>query len=151
MRELNLRCAGCGNGVFLFPEAGDAGACSKCGREVRAEYLPEGALACCALCGRRDLYRQRDFNRNVGAAIAVGACLGAFVLFVLDAWFWALGVLLAAAGIDLGLYLRLPEVAVCYACGAIHRGFAIGFSIGPYNLVVADAYEKRTGGPAGGH
>lgn len=153
MLELNLRCPGCGNGVFLSPEVGgSSGACSRCARAFRAEHLPpEGALTCCALCGRRDLYRQRDFNRNLGAAIAVGACLGAFVLFVLNAWFWALGVLLAAAAMDLGLYLLLPQVAVCYACGAIHRGFAIGSAIQPYNLLVADAYEKRTGGPTGGH
>ena len=151
IREINVRCAGCGNGVFL--EGGGPGTCSKCGRGVLAPFLPAPGrpLSGCALCERRDLYRQRDFNRTLGVWIAGVACLGAFVLFLLEHWFLAMGVLSAAALLDLGLYFALAEVVVCYACGAIHRGFVASDSIAGYNLAVADRYEKRTGGPTGGH
>lgn len=146
MTEINLRCEDCRNGVFL--EEGK-GACSKCGRAYEAAHLPSGgeALSRCGVCGRRDLFRQRDFNRSLGALIATAACLTAFVLFVKDLWFPALAVLVGAAAVDLGLYLLLPEVAVCYACAAIHSGFAMDAAIGPYRLIVADSREKRAGGP----
>lgn len=150
-REINLKCTGCGNGVFL-EEPAFAASCSRCHRAATAPYLRPDAepLEACAGCQRRDLYRQRDFNRNLGAAVAVVACLAAFVLFLKDAWFWALGTLVAAAAVDLVLYLVLAQVAVCYACGAIHRGFTLHPGIQGFNLVVADRYEQRTGGPVAG-
>ncbi len=147
--EINLRCPGCGNGVFLD---GASGACSRCGKESLALHLPGPgeALSACAVCARRDLYRQRDFNRNLGAGIATAACLLAFVLFLKDLWFWGLGTLVGAALLDLALYLSLSQVAVCYACGAIHRGFAFDTGLKPFSLMVADLHEKRAGGPVGG-
>ena len=146
--EINLRC-GCGNGVFL--EAGK-GACSRCGKAYTAGHLPSAgeALSACALCARRDLYRQRDFNRRLGVAIATAACLGAFVVFLMDRWFLGLGILVGAALLDLALYLALDEVVVCYACGAIHRGYRADPALQRYNLMLADLHEKRPGGPVSG-
>ncbi len=148
-REINLRCAGCGNGVFLD---GASGTCSKCGKEAVAPHLPgeDEHLSSCAVCARRDLYRQRDFNRNLGAGIAPVACLAAFVLFLKNLWFWGLGTLVGAALLDLGLYLSLSQVVICYACGAIHRGFDFDPDLKGYSLMVADMHEKRTGGPVSG-
>lgn len=143
--EINLRCPGCGNGVFL--EEG-RGRCSKCGRETVAEHLPAPGqpLSACACCERRDLYRQRDFNRNLGVGIATAGCLAAFALFFFD-WLAGLGTLAGVGLLDLLLYLSLDEVVVCYACGAIHRGFAKDPAVKPFSLMMADRYEKRTGGP----
>ena len=147
--EINLRCPGCGNGVFLD---GASGTCSKCGKPAEAAHLPVPGerLSACAVCARRDLYRQRDFNRNLGAGIATAACLLAFVLFLKDLWLWGLGTLVGAALLDLALYLSLSQIVICYACGAIHRGFAFDPALKGYSLMVADLHEKRAGGPVTG-
>ncbi len=153
MSEVNLRCPGCGNGVFISIGAGAAGTCSKCGREARADFLPAGGqpLACCGVCQRRDLYQQRDFNRNLGAAVATVTCLVSFGLFFWN-WLAGLATLVGLALVDLALFLLLDEVVICYACGAVHRGFPKNPQIPGFNLVVLDRYEKRTGGPvSGGH
>jgi hypothetical protein len=148
--EINLRCPGCGNGVFL---SGASGACSRCGKTAEAFHLPGPGepLSACAVCGRRDLYRQRDFNRNLGVGIATAACLAAFVLLLNNLWFWGLGTLVGAAVLDLGLYLSLSQIVICYACGAIHRGFAFDPGLKGYSLMLADLHEKRAGRePVGG-
>ena len=140
--EVNLRC-GCGNGVFLH---GGKGECSRCGKEALAPHLQE-PLSACGVCGGRALYRQRDFNRNLGVAIATAACLAAFAVFLSNHWLVAMGILAGAAVLDLALYFGLPEVAVCYACAAVHRGFRFDPALQPYSLMLADLHEKRTGGP----
>ena len=149
--EINVRCPKCANGIFL--EGAGPGKCSKCAWDLKADFLPaEGQLInCCALCQRRDLYQQKDFNRSLGAAVATGACLLAFGLFFWN-WMAGLGVLIGIALLDLAIYVAVDSIVVCYACGAVHRGFPRNRDIPGFSLVVLDRYEKRTGGPiSGGH
>jgi hypothetical protein len=87
------------------------------GRELRLDGLSaEGGLCACLACAHRELYTQKDFPRRVGLAIVVAAALAAPFT-----WYASL---VGAALLDAALYRFAPDVVVCYACGARHRGFA---------------------------
>ena len=97
-------------------EPGASGACKACGAANQIAAPAGEDLEACLACGCDKLYRHRDFNQKLGLfMIAVGAALwiglGTFVPMVI------------AAAIDLFLFYRLPDVAICYACKAHHRGF----------------------------
>ena len=105
-------CPACGKGVELAP--GEKGPCPSCGAEASLSPMPPHPETCGA-CGCKELYRQRDFNQKLGLAVAA---LGVMLWLALGS-FWPM---VAAAAIDLLLYLALPEVAICYRCKAHHRG-----------------------------
>ena len=81
----------------------------------RAHLTPEGGLSGCLSCGHPELFTQKDFPRAVGIAVVVVAA-------VLAPFTWYLS-LVAAAALDWLLYRLSPDVVLCYACGARHRGF----------------------------
>jgi len=93
--------------------------CSACGatRPLAADRLtPRGGLLGCLACGHSELYTRKSFPAAAGIAIVVvAAVLAPFTYYVS---------LLAAALLDLALYLAVPEVVVCYVCASEHRGFA---------------------------
>lgn len=94
-------------------------ACS-CGAEValhRDCIADGGGLAGCLACGHPELFTRKDFPPAVGLAIVV---LAAAAVPFLPKWYPSL---IAAALLDLALYRFAPDVVVCYACGADHRGF----------------------------
>ena len=95
-----LRCATCGRGGPLDLAALDA----------------ERGLWKCLCCGHPELYSRKDFPRALGLAVVVVAAILAPFTHYLS--------LLVAAAIDALLYLTIPDVVVCYVCGARHRGFA---------------------------
>lgn len=72
-------------------------------------------ISVCLACSSNRLYTQKDFNRKLGLAIViVGAAF--------SPWTYGLS-LVVCMGLDYGLYSFVPEIVVCYACDAIHRGF----------------------------
>lgn len=74
-----------------------------------------GGLTGCLSCGHPELYTRRRFPRALGiAVVVVAAVLAPFTMYVS---------LAVAAVIDLVLYRLAPREVVCYACGAVHRGF----------------------------
>jgi hypothetical protein len=105
-------CPGCGRAIEV--RAPGKGTCAKCGAEA-ALPAPPGAPRCLA-CGCEELYRHRDFNQILGLGLVA---LGAILWLVLGS-FWPM---VAAAAIDLLLYVTLPDVLICYRCKAHHRGF----------------------------
>ncbi len=94
----------------------------------------------CALCGSDRLYIQKDFNRKLGLAIVAAAVLLSYILFGFDLPALVAG-LSACVAADYLLYRLLPEVAVCYACSAIYRGFARNPEHKPFDLNVAEEYD----------
>lgn len=84
--------------------------------------MPSTDSATCRVCGNNDLWRQKDFPQSVGLSfVAAGAILSSI------AWYyhrpvWSLGILLAFAAADLVLFAVMPDVLVCYRCGARHSG-----------------------------
>lgn len=140
--DINFRCRHCGLGLWVEDrEAPSEVACRRC-EETHAidpdAAMEDGALRRCWVCGCDWLYRQRDFNRKVGLGIVAVAALFSVKTYGLS--------LLAAAIIDLILYTRLPEIAMCYHCEAIHRGFPLTDRIESYDLGTQERYEDKEWG-----
>ncbi|HEX9640498.1 MAG TPA: hypothetical protein VGB13_04220, partial [Candidatus Krumholzibacteria bacterium] len=51
-----------------------------------------------------------------------------------------------AAIIDALLYWKLPEIALCYHCESIHRGFELPRAIEAYDLATHERYEDQEWG-----
>jgi hypothetical protein len=110
--KVEFGCPACGRAVEL--DAGTKAPCARCGAEASLPPAPPHLEACLA-CGCKELYRHRDFNQKLGLCLVA---LGALCWLLLGS-FWPM---VAAAAIDLALYLALPDVAICYRCKAHHRG-----------------------------
>ncbi len=131
------RCPKC-----LKPNEGDApgdGAgpwkCSGCGEIQPAHpeaFAPEGHLNLCPICGCPDIYRQRDFNRNVGLVIiGLGAVLAPFTHYLSLPLF---------AGIDFLIYYFVPDVVVCYHCQGSLRGYPGMDEVPLFDMNISDKY-----------
>ncbi len=121
--------------------------CASCGKspgQVSAFSNPETGIHKCIICGCRDLYVQKDFNRKIGCAIvALGAVLAPFTRLIS---------LFVCAFIDLILYLVLPLITVCYRCGSIYRDFPRNPDHEGFNLGINDRYrsaERADGADSG--
>jgi hypothetical protein len=124
--------------------------CPKCGerRDVRlsASILEKNVVDQCALCGCGHLYLEKDVNGVLGFAVIVAA-------IVLSGIFWArnvylsVGILGAAALLDLVVWLLARERAVCYKCVAVYRKAAPNSALERYDLGVAgrfaDDYDEQ--------
>jgi hypothetical protein len=122
--QIIFQCPVCQSRRSDLPE-GDAGAvhCDGCGwsRDEGPADFVDGCLTRCRICGCQDLWRQKDFPPALGLAIVAIAGITSCV-----AWAWyrplvAIGILMAAALIDMVLYLFMGDMLVCYRCGARHR------------------------------
>ncbi len=126
-------CAACGEANGSRP-AGDGVECDRCGTAVAVEE-PHRQFRRCAVCSSTRLYRQRDFNRFLGlAVVAAGAVLVPFTYGI------SLPVVFL---IDVILYRRVAEMAVCYLCRAEYRGIEVPKRILPFRHHLAAGYEKR--------
>jgi hypothetical protein len=115
--------------------------CESCGKTFGPvnSYIEETkGLQRCVICGCRDLYTQKDFNRKVGCTIAaIGAILAPFTKLIS---------LFVCALIDLLLYRLLPTILVCYRCKSIYRDFPPNAEHQPFNLGINDRYQASTRG-----
>ena len=124
--------------------------CRRCGerRDVRlsAGITERNLVEQCALCGCGHLYIEKDFNGYVGAAIVVGAIVVSAVLWTRNL-VWSLGVLAAAALVDLLVWTLSRERTVCYKCVAQYRGAATNPGHERYELGTAgrftDDYDEE--------
>ena len=135
--EVAFRCPSCGGEAACGLDG--RGRC-RCGAEpalpVSASMRDARIVDVCPACDGRHLYVQRDFNQRAGlAVVAVGAALAPFTPFYSS--------LIVAALIDAGLYVMLAEIAVCYRCHAHFRGFARNPAHEPFDLHLAEQYEKK--------
>jgi len=140
--DINFRCRHCGLGLWVEDhDAPSTVTCRRCGEDHPIEpaaAMEGGELRRCWVCGCDWLYRQRDFNRKVGLGIVAVAAVFSVKTYGLS--------LLAAAIIDLILYTRLPQIALCYHCEAIHRGFPLPDRIEAYDLATQERYEDKEWG-----
>ena len=87
----------------------------------------------CPVCGSRDVYQQRDFNRRLGLTLAgLGLLTGPFTHWIST---------VAMIGVDAVLYLLVPPVAICYACEAQQRGFDLEGGPKPFDIAIHDTYR----------
>ena len=116
--------------------------CQNCGRRqpMNAGGFDTGGalrdpLEACLACGSNKLYTQKDFNRKLGVAVVV---VGA----ALSPWTYGLS-LVACMGIDYALYYFVPEITVCYACDAIHRGFTHNPAHRAHDPLLAERFRRE--------
>ena len=126
--------------------------CEGCQKEFRVELDNGHTLTCpycayawvlsaspvleppCPFCEARDYYVQKDFNPIVGLSLVIVG-----VVFVPMTY----GLSLPALCIfDWLLYKRVPNLALCYKCGAEFRGFQLTEKIQLYSHHTAYYYEK---------
>lgn len=145
MKSFDWRCDGCERPNDHDFESGASGrevTCAHCGRKqpVTEAGFDEGGvlrdpLEVCLVCGGNRLFTQKDFNRKLGLAIVV---VGA----VLSPWTYGLS-LVACMGIDYALYYFVPEITVCYACDAIHRGFEHNPAHRAHDPLLAERFRRE--------
>lgn len=109
--------------------------CAKCG-ETEAAHTEalrgDGTIKSCPCCGCPDLYRQRDFNRKLGAGIVLaGMALAPFTMYTS---------IIACLLIDVAIYRFTPEVVCCYYCHAILRGYPGTEKVEPFELITSEKY-----------
>jgi len=118
--------------------------CPSCDHVVALAAAPAGRpLACCAVCGTRDLYRKKDFPHGLGMAILVLASLATVVTYWLYHQWLTWGILLGTALFDALLYLGVGDVVVCYRCHAQFRGGTPNSEHGPHELTIEERYRQE--------
>ena len=121
-----------------------ARACPNCGLAFRdGELLSETApLEECWICGNREFFVQRDFNRQLGLYIVVGMALVVLLVMLLTDHRVGIYVLLAVALIDLVIYRFLPDVTVCYLCNSLYRRFPRNDAHAGFYLGLEEKHKK---------
>jgi hypothetical protein len=136
--EVDFQCPSCSKSNSLeLHEIASPITCAFCEAKLEVSGIIDenGHLQKCGICGCRDLYIQKDFNRKVGLAIvAIGAILAPFTKLIS---------LLICALIDLILYRALPFITICYRCGSIYRGFRSNPDHQAFNLGINDRYRSK--------
>jgi hypothetical protein len=140
-----LACAACGDRAEAVLPARTA-ICRACrsgtALESPASQPVPSHLGFCVRCGESRLYRQKDLDRRKGlATVAAGAAISLALLPFSP--LAAYGVLGGLAVVDLWLYRRLPEVAICYRCRSEHRGYATRGEIDPFDLLTLEMVDQQ--------
>jgi len=144
-RRIALACSACGDRAEANLPA-TAARCRRCRAETvlrAAGGRPEPArLGACVRCGEARLYRQRDIDRRKGLIVVAAGAAVSLALLPFSP-LAAYGVLGGLALVDLWLYRRLPDVAICYRCRAEHRGFDTGREIDPFDLLTLEMVDQQ--------
>ncbi|MCY4523363.1 MAG: hypothetical protein OXB84_01360 [Halobacteriovoraceae bacterium] len=118
MMTVHFTCKNCGSGVHVHPNK-DAGfiQCDVCGEKRQVGFSTDhagGVLRECPECGRKDFYCQRDFNRKIGVFLfVIASILSIFTYGISLVVLWL---------VDMFLFKRLAQIAICYKCQTIFRG-----------------------------
>ncbi|MFQ6674719.1 MAG: hypothetical protein ACE5LH_00090 [Fidelibacterota bacterium] len=134
--SIGKECSACGR-YYREPVREGEILCPHCGKERVTVSSSEWTFSRCPHCRTRKFYRRKDFNQVLGCLIVLlGAVLVPFTYGV------SLPVLILA---DWILYRRVPDVVVCYRCGAEFRGFrSVPETIGKFDHHTAELYETET-------
>ena len=136
---------GCPALIELDPleTAGSAIECPRC--HVRHPVVLDAAvrehnrIETCPRCGGREFFIRKDFPQGLGLMLViVAAAISTYYLPALG--FYAVGILAAAALIDLLLYLVIGKVTVCYRCRAEYRRLRPNPEHAPFDLATAEKY-----------
>lgn len=115
--EVTITCNECGSAVSIHPSLDAKKAiCGICQHETNVHFNQEhlhGTLKDCPVCERKDFYSQKDFNRKIGAILFVIAA-------ILSIWTYGISLIVLYL-MDLLLFKKLPNIAVCYKCQTIFR------------------------------
>ncbi len=119
---VSYRCPQCDQVHASAPVEESGTLVCPCGwnREISTAVDSSGHLKQCIVCGNGDLWRQKNFPQFWGVVIVA---IGAIVSSVFYAYYqplWAMGTLMLVALIDMGLYIWMPDVLMCYRCQTRH-------------------------------
>lgn len=119
--------------------------CDGCGwsRDEGQSDFQSDSLCRCRICGCQDLWRQKDFPPALGLAIVAAAAVASCI-----AWAWyqpmlAIGFLMFAALLDMGLYSFMGDMLVCYRCAARHRKSQMREDHPRFDLETAERYRQQ--------
>ena len=119
--------------------------CQSCDwkRLVSSKNITENKPQHCLICGCEDLWKQKDFPQRLGFILV--AC--AMILYLIASAYLrpalALGVLLAFALFDLLLFWLMPDVLVCYRCGARYHGATLNEQDLKFDLEIRERYRQE--------
>ena len=145
--KVTARCPGC-DASLPFDAASPPSRirCGRCSRElaltVSEAVRTDAAVDRCPVCEGGDFYVRKDFDPKLGLTfVIVGAAISAvFYFFEMD--LVAYSILAGAVLVDLLIYRRLKEIAVCYRCHAEFRG-SYPRTAGGFDLHTADLLEPE--------
>lgn len=112
MMEVQITCTSCGSSIEVLPDHHALKVeCDVCKHVQEVKFTLEheqGILKECPVCSRMDFYKQKDFNRKIGATLFVIAA-------ILSIWTYGLSLVVLYL-LDLFLFRKLAMVTVCYKC-----------------------------------
>lgn len=143
--RLSFLCPSCLVPIRISTESPEKPACPKCSwsKELSEAERQQDPPKGCLICGCRDLWRQKDFPQRLGVAMVATGALLSTIAWAYYMPLWSIGILLFFAFIDLLLYLFMPDVLVCYRCGARHGGSAGVDQIEYFNLEMSERYRQE--------
>ncbi len=144
--QLVFRCPSCSQtGTLEAAETASLLRCASCGweRSIATEDVADGRPKRCLCCGCEDLWRQKDFPQRLGLLM-----VGMGILFSTIAWarmepVIAIAILMGFALIDMVLFVVMPDVLVCYRCGARHRHAQPPEEHPRFNLELHERYRQE--------
>jgi hypothetical protein len=119
--------------------------CPACDHFLRTTDTAQdsGMTHACAICGNTELYKKKGFPHWLGLTILGAACFSFLVLNLMYLQWWAWAILLGSAVFDGLLFLRVPDVVVCYRCNAYYSGMVSTAEYSPFELVIAERYRQE--------
>ena len=151
--QVVAKCPQCDAGLPVHAaEAPPAIRCGRCGRDIPLTFTDavrqDVAVDRCPVCNGADFYTRKDFDPKVGLTVVIVGALISAIFYWLGRDLIAYGILAGAVFIDLLVYRRLRDLAVCYRCHSEFRG-KYARSAGAFDLHTADVleleYERRMG------
>src|SRR5579862_6151377 len=124
---IHFKCRACEAEAEISPASTEPVRCAHCNAELRLatdeSILGLNIVTKCLSCGHDALYRQKDFNRQLGMGIVGLGIVISIFFFARNQPIYAMGALAITALVDFLAYFLVGEVTVCYSCHAIYRGF----------------------------
>jgi hypothetical protein len=145
---IHLGCKNCDGEIVFSAEMIPHILCSYCKQPLHLAidtFPPAGSSpTACLGCGHTDFYVQKDFNRNLGLAIVVIGIAVSLYFFSQNKPMLAMGALGLTAVVDFLTFYLVGEVAVCYACHAVYRGFERNPEHEAFDLKKLEKYGGRS-------
>ena len=146
MITLTYFCPHCEEPTRGPVERGKPMVCMHCGHE---QPLKESAwegqrVTECVLCPSTELYVRKDFSQQLGVSIILFGFALSIIAHFLHHGIWAIGILLATAGIDALLYLVTGNALRCYRCNSELRGLEGLDEHDPFDLEVHERHRQQT-------
>jgi DNA-directed RNA polymerase subunit RPC12/RpoP len=119
--------------------------CPNCSQSIAVpdDLLEGGKLVRCVSCPSRDLFTRKDFPQSLGVTIVAIGALISTIFWAYGYPLWSFATLFVMAGIDVLLYVIVPNCVMCYRCGAIYRGAPGMDEHEPFDLETHEKHRQQ--------